>query len=100
MVYRGRVNVLMTWGWAPDGLAAGAYASVEDAAEGLADSARRVTGVYGPGTQTRIMQNCVPSLQHRMRTEAVPALEAGESWSGECGGVYVRLEPTREPPHT
>lgn len=89
----------MTWGWAADGLASGSFPSVDEAAEGLAASARRASLAYGPGTQTRIMQDCVPSLQHRMRTEAPATLEAGEPWSGECGGVYVRLEPAREPFH-
>lgn len=83
----------MSWGWAADGLASGSYADVDEAAEGLAESARRAARAYGSGVRTRIMQDCVPPLQRRMLAEAPPLLADGRPWFGECGGVYVRLEP-------
>ncbi|MGW4565763.1 hypothetical protein ACWEN3_26205 [Streptomyces sp. NPDC004561] len=92
--YPHRMDVRMNWSWTHDGVASGCFDSVDEAAEGLAASARRMVHRYGRSYESEVMQDCVGALQHQMRTDAKVALAEGRTWSGKCGGVHVHLSPT------
>lgn len=83
----------MEWGWTEDGLAGANFATVEEAVESLTSSVERATVRYGSVEHARILRECVTPMRTWMLAEGAQALAEGRDWSGECGGLIVRLTP-------